>query len=61
MKTVLVHQQRGPHLKLLEVLTYYNIVEGLTKKEEDRLLSTKEDLFAIGTDTLLKELVGISS
>jgi hypothetical protein len=61
VKTISVNQQIRPRPKLLEVLVCYNFVERLTNKEEGRFLSTKEDLFAIGTITLLGELVGTSS
>ena len=58
VKIISINQRMGPHPKLLEVLICYNFVEGLTNEEEDRFLSTEEDLFAIGTITLPRDLVG---
>jgi hypothetical protein len=56
-----VNQQTGSRLKLLEVLIYYNFIEILTDEEGDQFLSTKEDLFATNTISLLGGLVGASS
>jgi hypothetical protein len=61
MKIISVNQRKGPHPKLPEVLVCYNFVKGLTDEEEDRFLSTEEDLFAIGTITLHGDLVGTRS
>jgi hypothetical protein len=60
LKTILVNQRLGLRPQLLEVLVCYNIVEGLTNKEEDQHLSTKDDLFAIDAILLPRELVGAS-
>jgi hypothetical protein len=61
VKTISVNQRTGPYPKLPEILICYNFVEGLTDEEEDRFLSIEEDLFAIGTITLLGDLIGTRS
>lgn len=61
MKTILVNQRIRPRLKLPEVLVCNNIIEGLIDKKEDWFFSIEEDLFAIGTITLPRNLVGARS
>jgi hypothetical protein len=48
VKTISVNQRIGLHPKLLENLIYYNFVERLTNKEENKCLSIEEDLSANG-------------
>jgi hypothetical protein len=57
VKTILVNQLTKHHSKLLEVLVCF--VKRLINKEEDKLLSTKEDRFATGPIILLGKFVGV--
>jgi hypothetical protein len=61
VKTISVNQCTRPCPKLPEILVCYNFVEGSILKEEDQILSSEEDLFAIGTITLHGDLVGTRS
>lgn len=61
IKTIFVNQRIGPCPKLPEVLVCYNLAKGSTDKEEDKLLQTEEDLFAVGKiilSSILGDLTG---
>jgi len=55
--TIVVIKHLDNNTKRLEILLYYDFVNGITDEEEDVLLVAKLDLFAIGTITLLEHEV----
>jgi len=55
--TILINKKLGAETKRLQILVFYDLLEGLTNEEEDMIFEIEPKLFSIGTITISKEII----